>query len=119
MDISELTAQVERVSRTYAAHLGITRDADWHLLKLHEEIGELTQAHLMRTGRARAKGLSAEEIETSFRAEIADVLCHVLLLAHHDGVDLTEEVERKWLVRLDDSPELPPAAPVERNTRSL
>ena len=27
-------------------------------MKLHEEVGELTQAHLMRQGQARSKGLT-------------------------------------------------------------
>jgi NTP pyrophosphatase (non-canonical NTP hydrolase) len=99
MDLRELTAHVELVSQAYAARFGITRDSDWQILKLHEEVGELTQAHLMREGQARAKGLSSEEIDAVFRAEIADVLGQVLLLAHHHGVDLVAEIERKWLRR--------------------
>jgi NTP pyrophosphatase (non-canonical NTP hydrolase) len=104
VDIGELTAQVEHVSRVYAARFGITRDDDWQILKLHEEVGELTQAHLMRRGQARSKGLSPEEIDAGFRAEVADVFSQVLLLAHHHHVDVVEEVRRKWLVWCDASP---------------
>ena len=100
MDLRRLTQDVETVSQRYAAHCGFERDETWFLLKLQEEVGELTQAFLMRTGQARDKGLTAAEREESFRAEIADVLCHVLLLARHHGVDLEDEVERKWLYRL-------------------
>lgn len=32
-----------------------------------------------------------------FRAEVADVLSQVLLLALHHGIDVVEEVRRKWL----------------------
>ncbi|WP_416901514.1 pyrophosphatase [Micromonospora echinospora] len=97
MDLSELTDQVETVSRNYARRHGITQDATWFLLKLQEEVGELTQAFLMRTGQARDKGLTEQEIDDRFRAELADVLCQVLVMARHHGVDLRSEVERKWL----------------------
>lgn len=98
MDIRELTEQVEQVSQLYAARFSITRDDDWQILKLHEEVGELTQAHLMRSGQARSKGRSPEQLDADFRAEVADVLSQVLLLAHHHGIDVVEEVRRKWLV---------------------
>jgi NTP pyrophosphatase (non-canonical NTP hydrolase) len=97
VDLTELTEQIESVSRDYARRFGIDRDDDWFLLKLHEELGELTQAHLMRQGRARPKGLSVEELDASFAHEVADVLCHVLLLARHHSIDLPAAVEQKWL----------------------
>ncbi|GAA3977881.1 pyrophosphatase [Thermobifida alba] len=100
MDLERLSALVEEVSKRYAARHGITRDADWFVLKLHEELGELTQCHLMATGQARTKGRSPAEIDDAFRAELADVFSHVLLLARHHGVDLEAEVARKWLSRL-------------------
>ena len=103
MDIQELTAQVERVSQGYASRFGIERDANWFVLKLQEEIGELTQAHLMLSGQARTKGRSAEEIHAMFRAEVADVLCHVLILARHHKIDVIEEIQSKWLVFADDT----------------
>jgi hypothetical protein len=56
VDLHELTAHVEHVSRQSAERYGIARNSDWHILKLHEEVGELTQAHLMRQGQARRKG---------------------------------------------------------------
>ncbi|WDZ86416.1 MazG nucleotide pyrophosphohydrolase domain-containing protein [Micromonospora cathayae] len=97
MDLRQLTDEVEAVSRAYARRHGITQDATWFLLKLQEEVGELTQAYLMRTGQARTKELTAGEIDEGFRAELADVLCQVLLLARHHEVDLPTEVARKWL----------------------
>ncbi|SDL35812.1 NTP pyrophosphatase, house-cleaning of non-canonical NTPs [Nonomuraea maritima] len=99
MDLRELSDEVESISSRYAARLGVERDDTWFLLKLQEEMGELTQAFLMRTGRARRKGRTDEELDADFRAELADVLCHVVLMARHHGVDLAAEVERKWLVR--------------------
>ncbi|MEO7015792.1 MAG: MazG nucleotide pyrophosphohydrolase domain-containing protein [Leifsonia sp.] len=68
------------------------------MLKLNEEVGELTQAYLARAGQARDKGRSVDERDDDFRAEMADVLAQVLLLAERFDVDLAAEVERKRLV---------------------
>jgi NTP pyrophosphatase (non-canonical NTP hydrolase) len=107
MDLSRLADDVEGISERYARVVGIDRDDAWFLLKLQEEVGELTQAYLMRTGQARTKGLTPEEIDAGFRAELADVLCHVLLMARRHGVDLEAEIERKWLVYKREEPEAP------------
>ena len=53
MHFSDLTASVLRISDIYAAEHAIDRDRDWALLKLQEELGELTAEHLRLTGRAR------------------------------------------------------------------
>ncbi|MBM7774700.1 NTP pyrophosphatase (non-canonical NTP hydrolase) [Actinokineospora baliensis] len=98
MDLARLSDDIEVVSDGYARAHGFTRDDTWFLLKLQEEVGELTQAFLMRSGQARAKGHSRRELEDRFGAELADVLCHVVLMARHHGVDLAEQVDRKWLV---------------------
>lgn len=97
MDITELTERLEKVSVRYGEVLGFERDQDWFLLKLQEEIGELTQAYLQHTGRARAKGLSSAEIEQVLHQEFADVFCQLLLLARRLDVDLPAAIEKKWL----------------------
>lgn len=98
MDLARLSDDVEAVSCGYARAHGFTRDETWFLLKLQEEVGELTQAFLMRSGQARTKGHTPRELDDKFGAELADVLCHVVLMARHQGVDLAEQIERKWLV---------------------
>jgi NTP pyrophosphatase (non-canonical NTP hydrolase) len=97
VEITELSERLEKLSARYAEHFGFERDGEWFLLKLQEEVGELTQAFLQVTGRGRTKGSSAEEIQAGFRAEFADVFCQLLLLARHFEVDLPREIERKWL----------------------
>ena len=99
MDLTELSERLEKLSVRYGEHLGFERDADWFLLKLQEEVGELTQAYLQHTGRARAKGLTAEEIRAGFHQEFADVFCQLLLFARRHDVDLPGEIEQKWLAR--------------------
>ncbi|MEV8215391.1 pyrophosphatase [Leifsonia sp. NPDC077715] len=98
MEVVELQANVESVSVFYAERHGIDRTDDWFMLKLGEEVGELTQAYLARCGQARDKGQSEAELGQDFRAELADVLAQVLLIAQRFDVDLVSEVERKWLV---------------------
>lgn len=98
MHLKELTDKIEDVSAIYARNHGIERDATWFLLKLQEEMGELTQAFLMKAGQSRDKGLTQGEVDAGFRSEVADVLCHVLLLARHHGVDVEAAVADKWLV---------------------
>jgi NTP pyrophosphatase (non-canonical NTP hydrolase) len=102
MDLRLLEDDLEAVSRLYAERFGIDRDDNWFVLKLHEEVGELTQAFLMRAGQARAKGLSPAELEREFRAELSDVLAQVLIMARHFDVDVQGELERKWLSKNPD-----------------
>ncbi len=102
MEVKQITEIVEMVSQLYAEKFNIERDANWFILKLQEEVGELIQSYLMLIGKARTKGKTAEEIEVEFRKEVADVFCHVLLLANFYGVDLEKEMDAKWLSRKKD-----------------
>lgn len=98
MNIKQLTKEVEKVSQNYTHKFGIERDPSWFVLKLQEELGELIQSYLMMSGKGRKKGMSEEELRHAFNQEVADVFCHVLLLAKSQKVDLEKEIESKWLV---------------------
>ena len=98
MHIEDLQREVKSVSDHYAERHSIDRTDDWLVLKLHEEVGELTQAYLARAGQARDKGRTVAELEDDFRAEVADVLAQVLLIAERFQIDVADEVTRKWLV---------------------
>ncbi|MBA2393948.1 MAG: pyrophosphatase [Ktedonobacteraceae bacterium] len=100
MDVQQLSEAVESVSQIYAETFNIERDATWFILKLQEEVGELTQSYLMLAGKARAKGKSSEEIHADFCKEVADVFCQVLLLAKFYDIDLEKEIKGKWLSKL-------------------
>lgn len=98
--LAQLTRDFEAVSTIYASRCGIRRDADWFVLKLQEELGELVQAHLRLTGRGRNKGESDDEARRRFEDEAADVLGQLLTLAHTTGVDLEAAAQRKWFTYL-------------------
>jgi NTP pyrophosphatase (non-canonical NTP hydrolase) len=97
MDLRTLSDEVEAVSAGYAGRFGIDRTPEWLVLKLQEEVGELTRAFLKLTGQARTSE-NGGELRAGFAAELADVLCHTVLLARHHDVDLDAEIARKWLV---------------------
>lgn len=97
--LDRLMTQFETASAAYAGIHGISRDPDWFLLKLQEEMGELTQAWNRATGRGRKKGRSEEELRRDLADETADLLGHILLFARENGLDLPAAIERKWLFR--------------------
>lgn len=97
MELDVLADRLERISIGYAAREGIERDDDWFLLKLMEELGELTQIQLARSGRSKDRGYDAAQLDERLAEEAADVLGHVLLFARRHGIDLAAAMERKWL----------------------
>ena len=97
--LSALGDRIARVSDIYARNYGIDRSGDWHLLKLQEEMGELTQAYLDATGRSRRP--ADENARKALAREMADVAGMLLLLARAEGVDLDDAVAQKWLSWLD------------------
>lgn len=97
MNLKELTVAIEAISERYATAHGFRRSEDWAIMKLAEEVGELTQAHLKRKGQARQSSASTEALQRSYEDELADVLGQVLVLAGLSGVDLATALDQKWL----------------------
>ena len=96
MELAALTADVLRISDIYAAEHGIDRDGDWAILKLQEELGELTAEHLRLSGRARGTPDSQ-----ALADEAADVLGMLLIYCDRAGIDLEAAMQRKWLSWLE------------------
>ncbi|WP_313555120.1 MazG nucleotide pyrophosphohydrolase domain-containing protein [Agrobacterium cavarae] len=94
--LADLMQKFEKASASYAASNSIERDPDWFMLKLQEEVGEVTQAWNRLTARGRARGKTPEEMRQDLSDEVADLLGHVLLLAYHNQLDLIGSIERKW-----------------------
>ncbi len=118
MDLAALADRLEAISVGYASREGIDRDDDWFLLKLQEELGELTQVQLGRTGRSKPRGFTPAQLNGKLAVgprarrgpaaarsdvvgrawgECADVLGHILLFARRNGVDLAAALDAKWL----------------------
>ena len=92
LDLKGLQADVLRISDIYAEQHGIERSADWALLKVQEELGELTAEHLRLSGRARG-----EADPKALADEAADVLGMLLIYCERVGIDLELAMQRKWL----------------------
>lgn len=96
MDLNEITNRLSKVSDIYADKFNIRRDDDWFVLKIQEELGELSAAHLKLTQRARIGENSQADLNKNLQDEIADVIAITLLFARHRGVDIQKAIEEKW-----------------------
>ncbi|PFG67732.1 hypothetical protein B0O41_2553 [Propionibacteriaceae bacterium ES.041] len=98
MEMSEWTDRLELISDGYAEVYGIDRSPEWMLLKLTEELGELSQAWLVASGQGRDRNQSPEQARDTLAAECADVVAMALLTARRMGVDIEASMTEKWLV---------------------
>ena len=98
--LADWSARLAEVSDVYAERNDVRRDEDWYILKLQEELGELTAEYLRRTGRGRHKGADAAAIAEAMADEAADVLAMLLLFARRQDIDLEAALTRKWLAHL-------------------
>ncbi len=105
-NIEAFTDRLKAISDRYERVYGIDRGGDWHLLKVQEEMGELTQAYLAKTSRSRR---DPDQARAEMAHEMADVLCMLLLMARDEGVDLNAAIRDKWLkweqVMAEEAPE--------------
>lgn len=101
--LKEITDKVKRVADTYADKCNIARNDDWYLLKLTEELGELTQNYLTLTGRARDKGLTNRQVKQELAQEASDVLGMLLLFCDHNQIDLEQAIKDKWFQYLPEN----------------
>lgn len=97
MQLAKLMTDFETISINYAKAFNIERNDEWFVLKLVEEVGELTQSYLKLTGQARPGGEDADALRLNFENEICDVLGQTLLLAKRHDVDIAAAINRKWL----------------------
>ncbi len=101
MDLEQLIVQAQAVHRLYLANKGLEVDEEWFVMKLAEELGELTQAYLRLRHRRPASPEAREEAEIALADECADLLCHLLLFSAKHEVDLVQAIQRKWLSYLE------------------
>lgn len=87
-DLSEMAVKVAGI---YAARFDAPDDARFALMKLSEEMGELTGAWLQYHGESRG---AADK--TDVADEIADVLGFLLVLAAREGINPAQALSRKW-----------------------
>lgn len=96
MNIKELTNNLLKISDLYAKRFAIERSSDWHLLKIQEELGELSAAYLKLSKRARMCDVDPLELKKKLEDEIADVLAMLLLFANDQDIDVEKAIKNKW-----------------------
>jgi len=69
--LNALRKSFDEASLRYCDLHGLERDEDWVMLKLLEEVGELTQVWNTKTGRGRNKGMSDAEIAYELASDAA------------------------------------------------
>lgn len=96
MNLKAITERLSKVSDIYAAKFEIRRDDDWFILKIQEELGELSSAYLKLTQRARTAQQTQAELEKNLRDEFSDVIAMTLLFAKHKNIDVEQAIKEKW-----------------------
>lgn len=100
MDFKTLQEKILAVELAYGKKFGIKIDEDYTLLKLYEEMGELSQAVLINRKKCRPeKYPSAEIAKVKLAEEMADVLGLLITNAKLLDIDLEQALEKKWLSR--------------------
>jgi NTP pyrophosphatase (non-canonical NTP hydrolase) len=95
MDVNQLAASLEILSKQYAQRYQIDRTGQWLMLKLMEEVGELTQVFLKQSGQTRDIRTEGDA-KCAFENELADVLGMTLLVAREFDLDIDAGLQRKW-----------------------
>ena len=96
MTLTEAADHCERAWAAYARRFGIRRDNDaFFLLKMQEELGELTRRFLEITG---GEHQTKEEgaLRRKFEGDCASVVGNALILARRFGVDLESRIIEKF-----------------------
>ncbi|MFA6017903.1 MAG: pyrophosphatase [Patescibacteria group bacterium] len=103
MNLTEIAEKLQRVDDAYHKEFNISpAENDWFLLKLQEELGELTQAYLNTTGRNRRSPESEEQGKRALAQEIADVTSYLLLFAERIDIDVEKAIQEKWFTYLHE-----------------
>jgi NTP pyrophosphatase (non-canonical NTP hydrolase) len=100
MQFKELQEKILEVEMSYGEKYGITIDEEYALLKLYEEMGELSQAVLISRKKCRPEKYPGDAVaKEKLAEEMADVLGLLITNAKLLGVDLDAAIEKKWLSR--------------------
>ena len=97
MELSEAAKYCETGWNAYAKAHGIQRDDVFYLLKLQEELGELTRRFLEL--RKQESAADTGKLRQKFAGDCASIVGNALILARHFEVDLETHIRAKFAVR--------------------
>ena len=97
-NLSALTQRLEALAQRYGRVHNVPQDGDWLVLKLSEEMGEVSRAWLALHGRTRhGKGMREATLRQDLSHELADMMCFLIVMAGRNGIDLNHAITEKWL----------------------
>lgn len=100
MEIKQLQKKASKVFLDNLERDNIKVSDDYLLLKLTEELGELTQLYLVHKKRCRpAKYLTPQASKRELSKELSDVLGLILVIAEKLEIDIEEALVKKWITR--------------------
>lgn len=98
MDFKILQKKVVKNAKNYGKKYKVKIDKDFALLKLYEEVGELTQAILVHRKKCRPeKYMTCRISKAELAKELADVMGIIIVNAHLFGIDLEKAIDKKWI----------------------
>ena len=96
MTLEEAANHCERAWSSYATKHGISREPDaFYLLKMQEELGELTRHFLEMNGNEH-KSVTDDKLKRKFAGDCASLVGNALVLARHFNVDLSSVIVEKF-----------------------
>lgn len=101
-DLQKLAKKFDQVSEKYCADNNILKTDDWVILKFQEEVGELCQAWLMKTHRARDKGHTQLQLNEMLAEEAADAFGMLMIFIKTQNIDINKYIEKKWHFNPED-----------------
>ncbi len=98
MNFQELQNKIVQNAMNYGKKYNIEIDEEFALLKLYEEVGEMTQAILIHKKKSRPeKHLDEKTSKNEIAKEMADVLGMLMLNAQLLEIDLENALIKKWI----------------------
>ncbi|MCX6766149.1 MAG: hypothetical protein NT136_04290 [Candidatus Moranbacteria bacterium] len=98
MDFQEIQKGVINNAKKYQEKYKVNFDETAALIKLFEEVGELSEAYLTYAKKSRPdKFVSEEDAKNKVAKEIADVVGVAIMLASLLDIDLEKSIDKKWI----------------------
>ena len=97
MELIDIQQKILEKAKGYTKQYNIELTPDFVLIKLYEEVGELSQAYLVHQKKSRpTKYQDSSQVKESLSQELADVLGMSMTLAALLDIDLEEALNKKW-----------------------
>lgn len=98
MEFKKIQQGIIKNSERYSRRHKVKLDDDFVLMKLFEEVGELSEAYLIYKKKSRAeKFVSPDIAKKNVARELADVIGVAVVLADKLKIDMEDAINKKWI----------------------